>query len=60
MDDRTKTTTDYLEAITARLSHANHLPSALHKLYKWAKMRKRIFTPDFGSLAKRKEELKVS
>ena len=35
-------------------------PSALHKLYKWAKTRKRVFSPNFGSLAKRKEEMRVS
>ena len=41
--------------------HAKSLPpSALHKLYKWAKTRKRVFSPNFGSLAKRKEEMRVS
>ena len=41
--------------------HAKSLPpSALHKLYKWIKTRRRVFSPNFGSLAKRKEEMRVS
>ena len=41
--------------------HAKSLPpSALHKLYKWIKTRGRVFSPNFGSLAKRKEEMRVS